>query len=292
MLGIEHFIKNAQGLTKNPLGIIALFISLIYGFACLVLSSSKDVIDAYQKWPLIWFLVLFPVLVLGAFVYLVVNHHKKLYGPGDFKDESNFFKAMDEIDQREKLSEEIKILQESEEVTSSEEFAHDSHELNGKKKGKEVPDINKISSGLPNVPSLRQSYMLAEDLALRQLEIELKTTIKRKTLYRNNPNTLMIGFDGIASVNNKMMLIEVKYIKGQALHDSMINSIKKVMERLVENKEMSYGYRLLIVIVHEGGDETKIKEQVSNVAFKYKLPVDVYTFNFNDLRIKFGIDQP
>jgi len=36
---ISDFMKETKNLTKNPLSIIALFISLIYGFACLVLDN-------------------------------------------------------------------------------------------------------------------------------------------------------------------------------------------------------------------------------------------------------------
>jgi hypothetical protein len=88
---VTNFMDKAKGLTRNPLGIIALFISLIYGFACLVLSTSiKNLQYPCERLPLIWFIILFPILILGAFTYLVVKHHPKLYGPSDFKDEKNF----------------------------------------------------------------------------------------------------------------------------------------------------------------------------------------------------------
>lgn len=43
-----------------------------------------------ERLPLIWFIILFPILVLLVFSYLVIKHHSKLYGPGDYKDETNF----------------------------------------------------------------------------------------------------------------------------------------------------------------------------------------------------------
>lgn len=91
---VTGFMKKAQGLTKNPLGIIALFVSLIYGFACLVLGTSLNNFQgAAERLPLIWFIILFPVLILIAFTYLVIYHHKKLYAPSDYKDENNFVNA-------------------------------------------------------------------------------------------------------------------------------------------------------------------------------------------------------
>ncbi|MBL4861479.1 MAG: hypothetical protein JKY09_00465 [Crocinitomicaceae bacterium] len=92
---MKDFMNQAKGLTKNPLGIIALFISLIYGFACLVLGFSSDNLETNEKILLIYFLIGFPILILGTFIYLVVNHHKKLYAPSDYRDEKNFFKGFE-----------------------------------------------------------------------------------------------------------------------------------------------------------------------------------------------------
>jgi hypothetical protein len=39
---LNQFGESARALSKNPLGIIALFIVLIYGFAALVVGSSSQ----------------------------------------------------------------------------------------------------------------------------------------------------------------------------------------------------------------------------------------------------------
>lgn len=87
---IGELIKSNKALTKNPLGIIALFISLIYLMASLVLSLSADILTDGQKWVFVLFLVVFPPLVLSAFVWLVANHAVKLYSPSDFKDDKSY----------------------------------------------------------------------------------------------------------------------------------------------------------------------------------------------------------
>ena len=76
----------AKGLAKNPLGIIALFIVLVYGFAALVTAFAGS-LSPSERLPLIWFLVLFPILVLAVFSWLVSRHGGKLYAPGDYRDE-------------------------------------------------------------------------------------------------------------------------------------------------------------------------------------------------------------
>jgi CheY-like chemotaxis protein len=39
---------------------------------------------------MVYFLILFPILVLGIFTWLVSRHSGKLFAPGDFKDEENY----------------------------------------------------------------------------------------------------------------------------------------------------------------------------------------------------------
>lgn len=96
MIDMDKFLKLVPKLSKNPLGIIALFIVLIYGFAALVVGVSGENLKPDQKQPIIWFLVIFPVIVLFVFVWLVTKHHTKLYSPADFKDESHFVELQDQ----------------------------------------------------------------------------------------------------------------------------------------------------------------------------------------------------
>jgi len=92
---MNKFMNNAKDLSRNPLGIIALFISLIYGFACLVLGIAGDKLQISERTPLVYFLIGFPILILVSFLFLVTKHHSKLYAPKDFRDERNFFKGFE-----------------------------------------------------------------------------------------------------------------------------------------------------------------------------------------------------
>ncbi len=83
--------ETAKSLARNPLGIIALFIVLVYAVASIVISLAKA--EFYQNpfHPAILFLAIFPPIVLGVFAYLVARHHPNLYAPQDYKDEGHFF---------------------------------------------------------------------------------------------------------------------------------------------------------------------------------------------------------
>ncbi|MGD0537491.1 MAG: response regulator [Verrucomicrobiota bacterium] len=87
----KSFFDTAKSLARNPLGIIALFIALVYGFASLVTAFAAS-FTATERLPLIYFMVLFPVIVLGVFAWLVSQHSNKLFAPSDFKNEENYVK--------------------------------------------------------------------------------------------------------------------------------------------------------------------------------------------------------
>lgn len=88
---IKSFGETAQGLARNPLGIIALFIVLVYGLAALV-TTFASALTPSERVPLVYFLIVFPVLVLGVFAWLVSRHSGKLFAPSDFRDEENYIR--------------------------------------------------------------------------------------------------------------------------------------------------------------------------------------------------------
>lgn len=90
-MDLTKFSETATGFTKSPLGIIALFIVLVYGFASIVVGFGNSLSEHVA--PLIYFMVCFPVIVFAGFLWLVAKHHNKLYGPSDFKNEDNFIRA-------------------------------------------------------------------------------------------------------------------------------------------------------------------------------------------------------
>ena len=102
-----QFMKYARQLARNPLGIIALFISLIYGFASLLLNSAAETLTVAERWPLIGFIVVFPLLVLAVFYRLVTHHHGKLYAPGDYDKDRSFMRTLSPAEQEKRLTREV-----------------------------------------------------------------------------------------------------------------------------------------------------------------------------------------
>ena len=91
---LNTFADSAKSLARNPLGIIALFLVLVYGMATLLFGLTATSMAEGERWAVLAFVVVFPVLVLIAFYRLVTKHHNKLYAPTDWRDETLFLKAM------------------------------------------------------------------------------------------------------------------------------------------------------------------------------------------------------
>ncbi|MBO0419097.1 hypothetical protein JZO80_02900 [Vagococcus fluvialis] len=90
-----------KGLINNPLGIIGFFLVIVEGMASLVITNSSLGHDLNQI--LVWFIVVFPVLVLLSFLILVIWHHSKLYSPKDFENPNHFIMMLDKNTNTEKF---------------------------------------------------------------------------------------------------------------------------------------------------------------------------------------------
>ena len=92
-MSLKDFSEIAQKLSRNPLGIVALFVVLIYGIACLTFSFGNNLPPKAIEW-FILFVILYPFIVLFVFYRLVTKHHTKLYAPQDFPRAEDFLKCV------------------------------------------------------------------------------------------------------------------------------------------------------------------------------------------------------
>jgi CheY-like chemotaxis protein len=86
---LREFDTTAKVLSRNPLGIIALFIVLVYGLACIVVITGGS-LSVAERMPIVYFLIIFPFAVLGVFTYLVAFRAGQLFAPSDFKKEETY----------------------------------------------------------------------------------------------------------------------------------------------------------------------------------------------------------
>ncbi|MBN6112634.1 hypothetical protein [Xanthomonas bonasiae] len=75
---------------SNPLTIIAIFAALAEVAGTVVLA----LVDQSIQSTFVWFVMLFPTIIVGLFFATLNFNPKVLYAPSDFKDEDNFLQTM------------------------------------------------------------------------------------------------------------------------------------------------------------------------------------------------------
>jgi phosphate/sulfate permease len=281
---LKTFTKYASNFNKNPLSIIALFISLIYGFACLVLGSSNTVLDKQQKWPIVWFIVIFPLIVLIAFLYLVVRHHKKLYGPRDYKEDASFLKSLDIEDQKKRLKQEVELSDENDFNQDLESSSRDTEELQDEKSRNSL--VNKPMNKEVKYNQKMLDYFLAEELALRGLEFEFNGSMQRQVgLYIKD--TKILALDGLLDRDEFLIGVEVKYVNQEVLRTHTINSIYHIAEKfqLYANIKKKKG---VFVIALVWTDKTPNIHKLQYMLNKLEMNAKIVLYNLDELKGKFG----
>lgn len=259
------FLKGAKDLVRNPLGIIALFISLIYGFVSLLLNSSAEKLTEEERWPIIIFIVIFPVLVLWTFYQLVTNHHGKLYAPGDFKDDKSFLRTLSPEEQEQKIEAEVseslgECSQPSQQIETQNETLKTSKDL-------DTPSSN----------TKKQEYIKLKD-ELRLIEnntIDLITSEFNAKASRN----IGIGdteahFDAfIQTPGAPFTFIEVKVLRSSIAATHMLDRI--LYNAIIADKFFESKFKLIIAIVYyfEESDLARVEKIWRNRV--NKCPVDV-----------------
>jgi len=205
-MNIRDFGETATSLSKNPLGIIALFLVLIYACAILFMGMSGDQLKPNERIIFIWFLVLFPVVVLIVFTWLVCKHSGKLYAPTDFKDDRYFLQSQG--------SEKSDIPQIGKEVQTEAEPRID------QKKKQTISELMKFGAWLLHIPDKEKK--IREDMISRGLDTS------------GDSITLLIHH---LAVNQFLTWFEIVY---RTIFGSQIFLLKKINEEVSRTVEKGW----------------------------------------------------
>jgi hypothetical protein len=272
---VQQFGNVAQRLARKPLGIIALFIVLVYGIAGLVFGTSIQHIQPAQQWPLIIFLVVFPVLVLIAFLWLLEKHHKKLYAPGDFRNDEAFLQALGEEKQRKRLREE------AESVASAQSPDADAERQT---------NVAEIPSRIP------QEIFLAETLVFRELELRYGAPVRREVLWVHRGDRH--GFDGAIVKDGRIeVAVDVKYVR-RSMPDHVA---RRTIQRIAQVSRQAPFKTVLALVIDEVPRKNyeiemeRIRKMAGEVSSagggELGMDWELMSFGFSDLRRKYGLEK-
>ena len=225
-------MKDSLQLIKNPLGIFALFVTFIDSIAGLVISVNfSNLKGCAERLPLIWFIVIFPILVLGVFVLLVIKYNEKLYAPKDFDNQEGFLIANGKII---KPNEEPKTLEKPEKIPL----------VNNNTWSMLAFSDSNLSK---NMQLQIQEAALQRYSSDRNLEILSEVKVSRN-----------LTCDGITEKNGEIFLFEVK----ANYHPGMRNTLNRCIARLSNVLQRAHYKAKHIVLILVTKDEMK-KEEIS-----------------------------
>lgn len=265
----SRFLDKARAFIRNPLGIIGLFVALIYGLASFVAIFGDHLTDD-QMWVLLWLIFVFPFAVLAAFYRLVTEHHHKLYAPADWRDERNLFGMQGEEVREALLSREAVQLAER------------------------VPEGER-GADLGNGPKRSTAELVreAEPRALEVIRDRFPGQEFIRAAFLHDPrNDGIVPVDALAihRSDRTATAIEVKLLlRFDDIYSTIrdvVRQFKKAADAVVELD--SYRLRFLIVLVAVGVERNRL-EQVQSLAEHeanrefWREDVEVVVLDFDEL---------
>lgn len=262
------------GWIRNPLSIVALFISLIYGMSALLFGTSVGRLSPDNQSVMVWFIIIFPFAVLGVFAWLVAKHHQKLYGPSDYRSEDVFASTFQPATFKEiarKLEADVKT--QHEEVAEEPGATHREGAL-----VQPGPLHFKIKSD-----AIRSAYIL-ENLALQRFEREIKAPLLRNVKLADG---LLV--DGILERGSSLTVIEVKVLRGGRSPFLVLRSgeraLSKAKQRLIHSDKPVK--TLLILVAEEEAAVQDIERRISE-EIEGPRPDKIRVYRASDLLKQFG----
>ncbi|MGN6519404.1 MAG: hypothetical protein ACTHK2_08280 [Dokdonella sp.] len=279
------------GLTRSPIGIIALFIALIYSLATALFGVAAGQLTEAERQPLIYFIVVFPVIVLGVFCYLVTCHHLKLYAPNEYPSEASFLKTLDLKGAEKKLREEVSEIKSAVATAQSGEDsggrATPGNNQNSDSATKDASSQNSAENDdawlgrrrpmeqfeSPKVESL---IVAATALGVRLAE---KETDKKFVTNVGLPRDKTVWDAGLLD-GDTFVALEVKLAFNNFLS---LNTIHSVLERAaktasIAKTNLNARFSLFFVVAattQNPGAQAKLIEKIEKVAQQYAFPVFV-----------------
>ena len=215
-------IKNIQ-FVKNPLTIISVFASILTVSGNCILPKLNEVCQFYYM----WFLMIFPALLVTYFFIVLWFKPENLYAPSDFQDENNFLKCMFSATPQDILNQKMQDV-----------------ELE-KNAGVES-ESNQESSKSDNIAPYNglKKYLSIEQAAIDYITRKYNVNITREIGIQNQYGKIFL--DGFFYKNGQRYFLEIKYTNRIVLIQQHVD---RIVGKLLQSNVISSNDTLLLVFV-------------------------------------------
>ena len=206
------------GTIKNPLTIIAIFAAIAEISGTIVLPFIAE----SNQGTYVWFLMIFPLLLVVLFFLTLNFNHRVLYAPSDYKDEKNFLKSFQPAsptEREEKLRTQVREIEA--EVPREAKVGLESR-----------APVARVSPSPISQRDIRARYSLAEELVLNKIAKELGQPVRRDMRFATPGRNFV--FDGVVITDEKVTAIEVKYVRDAS---AIANRFKEVFYGILDAAE-------------------------------------------------------
>ncbi|MFA7346503.1 MAG: hypothetical protein WCZ86_01965 [Desulfurivibrionaceae bacterium] len=274
------------GPIKNPLTIIAIFAAIAEISGTVVLPFIAPTNQSLY----VWFLIIFPILLIVLFFLTLNFNHKVLYAPSDYQNEDNFLRSLPKATFAEK------VLKIEAEIAEEETVAKDLP------KPETVPAtiVGATTSTTRNSAfsyqtlvrrSTQAAYMLAEDLIFQKLSKEFSTEIQREVKLNSLAGRYI--FDGIVRERGVTTVIEVKYLRNALMSGTQLRDTLARIQQSVKllPAEQTSNFRVLLALAtDEGGvSHGRVAEQIDHYRKDFSFPIEIRFYNLAELEREFNV---
>lgn len=262
------------GIVKNPLTIIAIFAGLAeVGGTVALPFMDKEVQQVY-----VWFLFIFPILLVVLFFFVLFFRHHVFYAPSDYQNEDYFAKFVKPVTLEERVENVKEKISESEvsssDVAAAETVEHDTTSFS----------VRRTEDGRFGSISL-QRYLIVEEMVLGLLENEFGGVFGRGMGIEIGGKRFF--FDGVKKHKNKIIGVEVKYYRdiqfaANAIKDQ-IGRLKKSLD--VASNDFLDNAKIIFVIVSDSAEGVldSIRSKLNSMVQGYEGCIDIRMYNYDKL---------
>ena len=231
------------GHVKNPLTVIAIFAAIAEISGTTVLPF----IAAEYQGTYIWFLMLFPALLVILFFLTLNFNHRVLYAPSDYKDEKHFFGKASPEEIKQKVEQEA-LIEISKDSDANEAQALDEND--------DLPDGPTVAEETPPVVSRAELVQSSLDFERQVLTNLKKSGIPFSYKSFNEEVSIVFGsrkllIDGVIETDNVHYLIEVKNtIRPSSLVNAVhqIEKYKSAYESYLRERNINVDVQPVIIV--------------------------------------------